>query len=164
MAEFELTLSHQPWGTVLDGRVEFAEEMRFLLFAWNSDELAWAKAPGFATAADLSLCYYPSPIGRLQLITRVGMGGSSDLMLTPRQGPTTGAWCTVRPSQVSILYRTELHGVGLVVLPRKSTQSRRKQLWHIRSEAVSEELQLFVQAYGRSGTFTGHPYAPARHP
>jgi hypothetical protein len=54
--------------------------------------------------------------------------------------------------------------VGLIVLTRDCTQSRRKQLWHIRTEKVSAELQLFVQAFGRSGTFTGHPYALAKHP
>jgi hypothetical protein len=164
MVNFELKLSHEPWGIVLEGTVEFAEEIRCLLFAWNGNEVAWAKSSQLEKSVDLSLCYYPSPIGRAQLITRVGSGWSTELMLKPHQRPTSGTSCSAEPNQVSILYRTEDHGVGLVALLPECTQSRRKKLWHIRPERVSDALQLFVQAYGRAGTFTGHPFAPAKLP
>ena len=161
MPKLDLTISPQPWGTVLEGRVELAEPMRLILFAWNRQELAWAKAPGIETSAEIFLCYYPSPIGRIQLITRVGMGSSTELMLSPNQCPIAGAECDIEPNKVSILYRTANHGVGLIAVSKNCTQSRRKKLWHLRSDSVSDELRIFVPAYGRSGLFSEHPFEVA---
>ncbi len=158
LVEFDLSITDEPWGTVLQGEINFDEAVRFLLFAWCGKDLSWAKSSGFATGATLDICYGPRPRGRVQLMARISDTVSTDLTLKSNQIPTTGMRCLAQLSVPSVLYETRNHGVGLLALPHGTTKSRKKRLWHIKPAALTAELAVFEQAYGRRGQFVGHPF------
>jgi len=158
MVEFELCLSDRPWGRVLVGDFDFEEEARFILFAWSGQQLAWAKASYFDTGAELDICYHPCLEDKFQLIARIAGTVSTELILKSNQVPTSSMRSRAELSVPSVLYTTVDHGLGLLAVPRGLTKSRRKGLWHIRPDAMTPELALFAQAYGRRGTFVGHPF------
>jgi hypothetical protein len=158
MVEFELSLSDHPCGRVLAADLDFEEEARFLLFAWCGQHLAWAKASSYDTGAELDICYHPCLGDQVQLLARIAGTVSTDLILKSNQVPTSGMRSRAELSVPSVLYTTLDHGLGLLAVRREQTNSRRKGLWHIRPDAITPELALFAQAYGRHGTFVGHPF------
>jgi hypothetical protein len=162
MVEFELSVSDHPWGRVLVADFDFEEEARFLLFAWNGQQLVWAKASTCDTSAELNLCYHPCLGDKVQLLAGISGTVSTDLILKSNQVPTSGMRSRAEISVPSVLYTTRDHGLGLLAVRRGLTQSRRKGLWHIRPEAITPELALFAPAYGRRGTFVGHPFLVER--
>ena len=157
--EFELSLSDQPSGIVLAGEFSFEVDVRVLLFAWNGQDMAWAKESGHLRSAKLDICYHPCRGDDIQLLARIGGSVSTDLMLKSTQCPTVGMTCRAELSVPSVLYRTINHGLGLLVIPTELTKSRRKCLWHIRSGELPEKFAMFEQAQGRRGIFDNHPFA-----
>ena len=159
MVEFHLSLSDHPWGRVIEWVVDFEEEVRYLMFAWNGPEMVWVKASQNDGDADVNICYHPTCEDQVQLLAEIAGSESADLMLISSQVPTTEIKCFAELAVPSVLYRTPNHGLGLLAVPRAQTQSRRKKLWHIKPDAITPELAPFENAYGRYGSLLGHPFS-----
>jgi len=158
VVNFDLSLTDRSSSPVLKGAFDFGQDARFLVFAWNGQSLAWAKAPRYGSGAALSIWYHECLGDDVQFIAHISSGCTYDLKLSASQVPNAGVNCRAEMSVPSILYTTAGHGVGILAIPRELTKSRRKGLWHLRPEALTLEMAVFEQARGRSGMFTGHPF------
>lgn len=156
--DFELEVSIQPSGRVLSGLIRFERPVRSLLYAWKGDQLVWMKAPFWDTEVELNLCYHPCTEDRIQLIAGISKATMTDLMLVESDLPTTSIKGQLELYKPSNLIKVGDHGVGILVVPKEMTRSKRKGLWLIKSSVIPNDLAFFEIPNGRNGKLSRHPF------